>query len=227
MQVAVRPALNGGPLLLVVRKAQGAFAYSVEPTCSSGGGNQFRRRANVYATLATLGLLSRFGVFELPGNLHLLQSWYIIAASLALFVIEFFADKIPYFDLIWNALHTFVRVPIAALVAYRATATLSPWEQMLAAAVGGGIALAAHGGKTAARAAVTPSPEPVSNSVLSIGEDVLAVGLTWFATKHPFLAAATAAILVAIVILLIRWVIRAVRALVRGAEREWSQRAPA
>ena len=187
----------------------------------------FAAGLNVYATLATLGLLSRFGVFELPGNLHLLQSWYIIAASLALFVIEFFADKIPYFDLIWNALHTFVRVPIAALVAYRATATLSPWEQMLAAAVGGGIALAAHGGKTAARAAVTPSPEPVSNSVLSIGEDVLAVGLTWFATKHPFLAAATAAILVAIVILLIRWVIRAVRALFRGAEREWSQRAPA
>ena len=187
----------------------------------------FAAGLNIYATLATLGLLSRFGVFELPGNLHLLQSWYIIAISLALFVIEFFADKIPYFDLIWNALHTFVRVPIAALVAYRATATLSPWEQMLAAAVGGGIALAAHGGKTAARAAVTPSPEPVSNSVLSIGEDVLAVGLTWFATKHPFLAAATATILVVIVILLIRWVVRAVRALFRGAEREWSQRTPA
>jgi len=186
----------------------------------------FAAGLNIYATLATLGLLSRFGVFELPGNLHLLQSWYIIAISLALFVIEFFADKIPYFDLIWNALHTFVRVPIAALVAYRATATLSPWEQMLAAAVGGGIALAAHGGKTAARAAVTPSPEPVSNSVLSIGEDVLAVGLTWFATKHPFLAAATATILVVIVILLIRWVVRAVRALFRGAEREWSQRTP-
>jgi hypothetical protein len=187
----------------------------------------FAAGLNVYATLATLGLLSRFGVFELPGNLHLLQSWYIIAISLALFVIEFFADKIPYFDLIWNALHTFVRVPVAALVAYRATAALSPWEQMLAAAVGGGIALAAHGGKTAARAAVTPSPEPVSNSVLSIGEDVLAVGLTWFATKHPFLAAATATILVVVVILLIRWVVRAVRALFRGAEREWSQRAPA
>jgi hypothetical protein len=120
-----------------------------------------------------------------------------------------------------------VRVPVAALVAYRATAALSPWEQMLAAAVGGGIALAAHGGKTAARAAVTPSPEPVSTSVLSIGEDVLAVGLTWFATKHPFLAAATATILVVVVILLIRWVVRAVRALFRGAEREWSQRAPA
>jgi len=187
----------------------------------------FAAGLNIYATLATLGLLSRFGVFELPGNLHLLQSWYIIAISLALFVIEFFADKIPYFDLIWNALHTFVRVPIAALIAYRATATLSPWEQMLAAAVGGGIALAAHGGKTAARAAVTPSPEPVSNSVLSIGEDLLAVGLTWFATKHPFLAAATTTILVVTVILLIRWVVRAVRALFRGAEREWSQRTPA
>ena len=123
----------------------------------------------------------------------MLGSWYVIAASLALFAIEFVADKIPYFDLIWNALHTFVRVPLAALVAYRATATLSPWEQILATTVGGGIALAAHGGKTAARAAVTPSPEPVSNSALSVGEDVVAVSLTWFATKHPYMAAGVGA----------------------------------
>jgi hypothetical protein len=182
----------------------------------------FAAGLNVYATLATLGLLGHFGVFPLPPGLHLLDSWYVIAASLALFAIEFVADKIPYFDLIWNALHTFVRVPVAALVAYRATATLAPWEQILATAVGGGIALAAHGGKTAARAAVTPSPEPVSNSALSVGEDVLAVSLTWFATKHPYIAGALALLLVVIVVGLIRWVVRALRALFRGAERRWS-----
>jgi hypothetical protein len=182
----------------------------------------FAAGLNVYATLATLGLLSHFGVFPLPPGLHLLGSWYVIAASVALFAIEFVADKIPYFDLIWNALHTFVRVPLAALVAYRATATLSPWEQILATTVGGGIALAAHGGKTAARAAVTPSPEPVSNSALSVGEDVVAVSLTWFATKHPYMAAGLALILVVIVVALIRWVVRALRALFRGAERRLS-----
>ena len=184
----------------------------------------FAAGLNVYATLATLGLLGRFGVFPLPQNLHLLASWYIIAISLALFALEFFADKIPFFDLIWNALHTFVRVPIAALVAYRATATLSPWEQMLAAVVGGGIALAAHGGKTAARAAVTPSPEPLSNTALSLGEDVLAVSLTWFATKHPFVAAGIVAVLVLVIVLLMRWVVRSLRALFQGAEREWAGR---
>src|SRR6185436_15476768 len=124
---------------------------------------------NVYATVATLGLLAHTGVLPLPPSLHLLSSWYVIGASLALFAVEFFADKVPAFDLIWNALHTFIRVPIAALLAYRATAQLSPTEQIMATALGGVIALAAHGGKTAVRAAITPSPEPLSNIGLSFG----------------------------------------------------------
>jgi len=127
----------------------------------------FAAGLNLYATVATLGLLARGGVLPLPATLQLLASWYVIAISGVLFLIEFFADKIPAFDLIWNALHTFIRVPIAALLAYRATAQLSPTEQMLCAIAGGAIALAAHGGKTAARAAVTPSPEPISNISLS------------------------------------------------------------
>jgi hypothetical protein len=183
----------------------------------------FAAGLNVYATLATLGLLSHFGLFPLPPSLHLLNSWYVIVASLALFAIEFVADKIPYFDLIWNALHTFVRVPLAALVAYRATAALSPWEQILVTAVGRGIALAAHGGKTAVRAAVTPSPEPLSNSALSVGEDLLAVSLTWFATRHPYIAAGLALLLVVIVVALIRSTICALRALFCGAERRLSE----
>ena len=143
----------------------------------------------------------------------------MIAASSALFAIEFFADKIPAFDLIWNALHTFIRIPAAALLAYHATAALSPWEQFAAAAAGGAIALAAHGGKTAVRAAVTASPEPFSNFALSLGEDGLAVFLTWLATRHPYSAAAIVAVLLAITVLLVRWVLRALRTLFWGAER--------
>jgi hypothetical protein len=175
---------------------------------------------NVYATVATLGLLARFDLLPLPAQLHLLENWWIIVASAILFAIEFFADKVPAFDLIWNALHTFVRVPIAALLAYGATSQLSPEKQLLATIVGGVIALAAHGGKTAVRAAVTPSPEPFSNISLSLGEDALAIFLTWFATRHPYSAAAIVIVLLAIIILLIRWVIRALKTLFRGAERE-------
>src|SRR5207248_3645284 len=137
-----------------------------------------------------------------------------------MFAIEFVADKIPAFDLIWNALHTFIRVPVAALIAYHATAGLSPWEQIAATAAGGAIALAAHGGKTAVRAAVTPSPEPFSNISLSVGEDVLALGLTWLATRHPYVAGTLVVIFVLIVVILIRWVVRALCALFRGAEQE-------
>ena len=180
----------------------------------------FAAGLNVYATLGTLGLLAHAGLLPLPATLHLLSNWWIIAASGMLFVIEFFADKIPAFDLIWNALHTFVRVPLAGLLAYAATSQLSPGKQLLAAALGGAIALVAHGGKTAVRAAVTPSPEPFSNITLSLGEDALAIFLTWFATQHPYGAAAIAGILLVTIIVLVRWVVRALRALFRGAERE-------
>jgi hypothetical protein len=180
----------------------------------------FAAGLNLYATVAALGLLARFGHLPLPPGLLLLAGWPVIAASLALFVMEFFADKIPAFDLIWNALHTFIRVPVAGLLAYQATRQLSPGQQLLAALLGAGVALIAHSGKIAARAAVTPSPEPFSNITLSLGEDVLAVGLTWLATRHPYFAGTVAIVLIAIVVLLARWVIRAVHALFRGAERE-------
>ena len=178
----------------------------------------FAAGLNVYATVATLGLLAHAGVLPLPPGLHLLASWWVIAASVALFLVEFFADKVPAFDLIWNALHTFIRVPVAALLAYQATANLSPGEQLAATALGGAIALAAHGGKTAVRAVVTPSPEPFSNITLSFGEDALAVFLTWMATWRPYVAASIAAALLIVIILLIRWVVCALSALFKGAE---------
>ncbi len=180
----------------------------------------FAAGLNVYATLATLGLLAHTGVLPLPAGLHIVTNWWVIGASIALFLVEFFADKVPAFDLVWNALHTFVRIPVAAMLAYGATAQLSPEKQLLATLLGGVIALAAHGGKTAVRAAVTPSPEPLSNIGLSLSEDALAIFLTWFATRHPYVAAGLAVCLLAMIIILVRLVIRAVKALFRGAEGE-------
>src|SRR5205814_9748630 len=130
---------------------------------------------------------------------------------LALYLLEFVADKVPAVDLVWNALQTFIRVPVAALIAYRAAAPLSPGEQFLAAGAGALIALIAHGGKTAARVAVTPSPEPFSNIALSLGEDGIAIFLTWLATRHPLWAAAIALAFVVSIVVVARTVVRALR----------------
>jgi hypothetical protein len=180
----------------------------------------FAAGLNVYATVATMGLLAHAGLLDLPAGLHLLSSWWVIAASGVLFAVEFFADKIPVFDLLWNALHTFVRVPVAALIAYGATSQLSPEKQLLAVLAGGAIALAAHGGKTAARVAVTPSPEPVSNFALSAGEDTLAIFLTWMASQHPVMAASIVVVFLVAIVIVIRTVVRAMKNLFRGAESE-------
>lgn len=186
----------------------------------------FAAGLNVYATVATLGILARTGVLVLPGQLHLLSDWWVIGASAALFGVEFFADKIPAFDLVWNALHTFIRVPVAAMLAWGATSHLTPGEQLAATVLGGLVALAAHGGKTAVRAAVTPSPEPFSNIGLSFGEDAVAVSLTWLATRHPYAAAAIAVAFVVAIVLLIRLVWRALSNLFRGAQRRTSAVSP-
>ncbi len=167
----------------------------------------FAAGLNVYATVATLGLLAHAGVLALPPALEILASWWVIGISGVLFAIEFFADKIPAFDLVWNTLHTFIRVPVAALLAYARRRRSRPSQQMAATAAGGLIAFAAHGGKTAARAAVTASPEPFSNAALSLGEDGLAIFLTWFATQHPYTAAGIVAFLLVIIVLLARWVL--------------------
>jgi Domain of unknown function (DUF4126) len=183
-------------------------------------GASFASGLNVYATLATLGILSHLNLFQLPPALHIVQSWTVIAVSLALFLLELFADKIPVFDLLWNALHTFIRIPIAALLSYGATQQLSPGMQLAAALLGGTIALASHGGKTAVRAAVTASPEPFSNIALSFGEDVTAISLTWLATQHPFIASVLVAIAVVFTVVMIRFVIRALSRLFQKARAE-------
>ncbi len=175
----------------------------------------FAAGLNVYATIATLGLLGRFRAVQLPASLNLLQDWWVIAAAVVLFILEIFADKIPYFDLLWNAVHTFIRVPVAAILAYAAGNQLSPEWHFASVALASGVALAAHAGKTALRAGVTPSPEPFSNIALSASEDVFAIFLTWFATRHPYIAATIALVLVVLLVLAIRWIWRMLRSFVR------------
>ena len=167
--------------------------------------SSFAAGLNVYATVLTLGLLSHTHAASLPPGLEMLGQWWVIGLSGAMFALEFVADTIPGFDMVWNALHTFVRPPIAALIAYQASAQLSPGMKLAAALAGGGIALVSHGSKTAVRAAVTPSPEPVSNIALSTSEDVLAIGLTWLTTKHPWIAASIAATLIVCAVFAVRW----------------------
>jgi hypothetical protein len=175
--------------------------------------SSFAAGLNVYATVLTLGILARLHGVVLPPGLEILGHWWVIAVSGIMFALEFVADKIPAFDMVWNALHTFIRPPVAALLAYQASAQLSPQMQLVAAVAGGAIALVSHGSKTAVRAAVTASPEPFSNIALSTSEDIVAVGITWLTTQHPWIAAAIAATLILCAILAARWIVRLLRRL--------------
>jgi hypothetical protein len=172
----------------------------------------FAAGLSVPATVATLGILARAGAIALPAPLEVVSDWWVIGASAAVFAFEFVADKIPGFDLIWNALQTFVRVPAGALLAWSATASLSPKAQLFAALAGAAISLLAHSGKLAVRGVVSASPEPFSNVAVSVVEDVAAIGLTWFATAHPFVAAGIVLVLLAGVVLTLRWIFNALRA---------------
>ena len=159
-------------------------------------GAGFSSGLNLYATVATLGLLQRYGVLNLPPGLQVLSHAWVLGIAIALYLVEFLADKIPYFDTIWDAVHTFIRPPAAALLAYAAAGAAPAEWRWGAALLAGGVALTSHGTKASARAAVNTSPEPFSNWILSFGEDVLAVWLTWMATAHPL---ATTIIVVALV----------------------------
>ena len=173
----------------------------------------FAAGLNVYATVAVLGLLAHAGWLTLPTALTVLDHWSVIAAAGVLFGIEFFADKTPGVDLVWNALQTFIRIPVAALLTYGATSQLAPGWHLAATLAAGLIAMVAHGGKMAARVAVTPSPEPLSNIALSVAEDALTIFITWMATQHPFIAAGIVVVLIGMLLLMIRWIVGALRRL--------------
>jgi hypothetical protein len=175
-------------------------------------GAGFSSGLNLYATVATLGVLQRFGVIHLPAPLAIVAHPIVLGAAIALYLIEFLADKIPFVDTVWDTIHTFIRPPAAAVIAFGASAAAPPEWRWAAALLAGGVALTSHSTKASTRAAVNTVPEPFSNWALSIGEDLLAVWLTWFTTVHP---AATIIIVVALLLLcsvLLHYLFRFVRA---------------
>lgn len=176
----------------------------------------FAAGLNVYGTVATLGLVSRFGLVVLPGDLAVVSNSWVIGACLVLFALEFVADKIPLVDLVWNVVQTFVRVPVAGLLAYGALPALDPGWQLAAGAAGSALALVAHAGKTTIRAAVTGSPEPVSNIGFSLAEDASALTLAWFATQYPYVAAGLVVVMILMLVVVTRWALRGLRKLVVG-----------
>jgi hypothetical protein len=166
-------------------------------------GAGFSSGLNLYATVATLGLLERFGVIHLPPSLHALAHPLVLVLAILLYLVEFFADKIPYVDTVWDAIHTFIRPPAAALLAYGASASAPPEWRWAAALLAGGVALTSHGTKASTRAAVNTVPEPFSNWTLSLAEDALAVWLAWLATTHPVATTVVVAALLALSVFLL------------------------
>src|SRR5215468_3256847 len=161
-------------------------------------GTGFSSGLNLYATVATLGLLERFAIIHLPPSLEPVAHPWVVGMAIALYLVEFFADKIPYVDTLWDTVHTFVRPPAAALLAYASAGGALPQWRWGAALLAAGVALTSHGTKASARAAVNASPEPFSNWALSMGEDLLAVWLSWLASTHPVATIVIVAMLVAL-----------------------------
>ena len=176
-------------------------------------GSAWTSGINLYATVTVLGLLQKFGAAKLPGGLDVLDNWWIIGVAAGLYIIEFFADKIPYVDSVWDVVHTFIRVPAGAIVAYAATNQLDPSVYVPAALLGGSLSFASHGTKAAARIGANLSPEPVSNWVLSIVEDIIAFVGTVLAVFAPILMMIALAIFVLLFVWFFPRVFRAIRRL--------------
>lgn len=166
---------------------------------------------NLYATVLTLGLLQRFNLAHLPGDLQYLAHNWVIGVAAALYAIQFVADKIPAVDSIWDAIHTFIRIPAGAALAASAFAQFDPKVRLIAMLLGGGIALTSHGTKTATRLAANTSPEPFSNSALSLLGDAVTFGGTLLMTFHPIVVFCLVMAAVLISLLLFRYLLRALR----------------
>ena len=168
-------------------------------------GTSFASGLNLYATVAAAGVFQRLGIVTLPEPLQVLANPVVLGVAITLFLIEFIADKIPYLDSAWDALHTFIRPPAAALLSYSAFAGEGVPEEwkLTAALLAGGVALTSHGAKASTRAAANASPEPVSNWTLSLLEDGFAVFLAWLAAEHPLVTAAIVVVLVVLAVFVI------------------------
>ena len=170
----------------------------------------------LYATIAVLGFLGRSGAITLPAGLTVLTSPWVIGVAAALYLVEFLADKVPIVDSVWDLVHTFVRVPAAALLAWAATSGVGEEGRVIAALLCGGVALSAHGLKASARVALNASPEPVTNWVASFAEDGLTAFLLLLAVKYPLAAALVAAGVLVLGLVLAGWILRTLRRFLAG-----------
>ena len=166
---------------------------------------------NLYATVAILGLAARYGWVTLPPQYQAFNNDVIIVAALVMYVVEFFADKIPYFDSLWDAIHTAIRPIGGALIAVTTLGDASPAMQAFVALLGGAVAASSHLTKTSTRAAANTSPEPFSNWILSLAEDVFAVGLGYTALAHPVIALAIVVVVLAFIAVFAVVIVRTVR----------------
>jgi hypothetical protein len=178
----------------------------------------FASGVNLYATVAVLGLCAHYGLVSLPPQFRAFDQPALIIAALVMYVVEFVADKIPWFDSVWDAMHTLVRPIGGALVAVTAIGDASPSGQALAALLGGSIAMTTHLTKAGTRAAANTSPEPFSNWLLSFGEDVLAVSISYGALRHPTMALAVAVALLIGIVVSGSCIVRAIRRRFFGAQ---------
>ena len=174
-------------------------------------GFSFAAGINLYATVAILGLASRYGWVSLPEQYRVFDNDLIIGVAITLYVIEFFADKIPWFDSIWDAIHTAIRPIGGAVIAIQTLGDASPGMETLVGLLGGTLAASTHFTKAGTRAVANASPEPFSNWILSFAEDVFVVSLGFIALKYPLLA--TLIVLVALVLMAVfaAWIFRAVK----------------
>lgn len=182
---------------------------------------------NLYATVAVLGLLQKYGLARLPGGLESLDNWWVIGIALGLYVVEFVADKVPYVDTVWDAVHTFVRVPAGAALALAATTELSPAVQVIAFMLGGGLALSTHGTKATVRAAANVSPEPVTNWGLSLLEDAVAIGAIVLAVLQPVVILVVIFVFLLLLIWLLPKVLRRLRRMMSSVRAFFGGRAAA
>ena len=174
---------------------------------------------NLYAAVATLGLLGRFAGLKLPGELGVVTNWWVIGVAIGLYVIEFFADKVPLIDSAWDAVHTFIRIPAGAVLAAASFGDFDKGVQVIAFLIGGGLAFSSHGTKAATRAAINTSPEPASNIAASLTEDVVAVGSIILAWLYPLAVIILVVIAVIVSIVLVPRIVRYMRAAVTRLRR--------
>jgi hypothetical protein len=166
---------------------------------------------NLYVTVLTLGLLQRFHVAHLPGDLSYLSHTWVLVVAGVMYAFQFLADKIPAVDSVWDAIHTFIRIPAGAIMAATAVAHFDPSVRIVALLIGGGIALSSHGTTAATRLAVNTSPEPFSNVALSLLGDAVTLGGTLLMAIHPAILIGVVLVAVIVSVLLFRWVYKALK----------------